>query len=136
MPRVVFGKLATLQLLGVRMHTTAGRELLLVRRTEPDRDMARISGGSVSREGRGSASAEHRKSRAGLTVPELQFRRQSADVNRIQFTLETRLLSLERYDAETGRATKAAIFRERQRSRPRKFLLPIRSELIPDSLPD
>ena len=47
MPRVVFGKLARLQLLEVRMRTTAGRELLLVRRTEPDRDVARISGGSA-----------------------------------------------------------------------------------------
>ena len=42
------------------------------------------------------------------------------------------LLSLEQYDEETKRATKAAIFRERQRSRPRKCLLPIRSEFIPD----
>jgi hypothetical protein len=39
MPRVVFEKLATLQLLDVRVPTTDGRELLLVRRTEPDRDV-------------------------------------------------------------------------------------------------
>jgi hypothetical protein len=40
MPRVVFEKLATLQLLDVRVPTTDGRELLLVRRTEPSRDVA------------------------------------------------------------------------------------------------
>ena len=40
MPRVVFEKLATLQLLDVRVPTTDGRELLLVRRTAPDRDVA------------------------------------------------------------------------------------------------
>jgi len=40
MPRVVFEKLATLQLLHVHVPTTDGRELLLVRRTEPDRDVA------------------------------------------------------------------------------------------------
>ena len=40
MPRVVFEKLAALQLLAVRIPTTDGRELLLVRRTEPDRDVA------------------------------------------------------------------------------------------------
>jgi transposase len=40
MPRVVLEKLATLQLLDVRVPTTDGRELLLVRRTEPDRDVA------------------------------------------------------------------------------------------------
>src|ERR1035438_6101206 len=40
MPRVVFKKLAALQLLDVRVPTTDGRELLLVRRTEPDRDVA------------------------------------------------------------------------------------------------
>lgn len=39
MPRVVFEKLATLQLLDVRVPTTDGRELLLVRRTEPERDV-------------------------------------------------------------------------------------------------
>jgi transposase len=39
MPRVVFEKLATLQLLDVRVPTTDGRELLLVRRTEPNRDV-------------------------------------------------------------------------------------------------
>ena len=40
MPRVVFEKLAGLQLLAVRVPTTDGRELLLVRRTEPGRDVA------------------------------------------------------------------------------------------------
>jgi len=40
MPRVIFEKLATLQLLDVRVPTTDGRELLLVRRTEPDPDVA------------------------------------------------------------------------------------------------
>jgi transposase len=40
MPRVVFEKLAALQLLDVRVPTTDGRELLLVRRTEPQRDVA------------------------------------------------------------------------------------------------
>ncbi|MBL9174348.1 MAG: hypothetical protein JNL10_12490 [Verrucomicrobiales bacterium] len=40
MPRVVFEKLATLQMLDVLVPTTDGRELLLVRRTEPDRDVA------------------------------------------------------------------------------------------------
>jgi hypothetical protein len=40
MPRVVFEKLAALQLLDVRVPTTDGRELLLVRRTEPDRDVS------------------------------------------------------------------------------------------------
>jgi len=40
MPRVVFEKLATLQLLDVRVPTTDGRELHLVRRTEPNRDVA------------------------------------------------------------------------------------------------
>ena len=40
MPRVVFEKRAALQLLDVRVPTTDGRELLLVRRTEPDRDVA------------------------------------------------------------------------------------------------
>jgi transposase len=39
MPRVIFEKLATLQLLDVRVPTTDGRELLLVRRTEPERDV-------------------------------------------------------------------------------------------------
>jgi hypothetical protein len=37
---MVFEKLAALQLLDVRVPTTDGRELLLVRRTEPDRDVA------------------------------------------------------------------------------------------------
>jgi hypothetical protein len=40
MPRVVFEKLASLQLLDVRVPTTDGGDLLLVRRTEPDRDVA------------------------------------------------------------------------------------------------
>jgi transposase len=40
MPRVVFEKLARLQRLDVRVPTTDGRELLRVRRTEPDRDVA------------------------------------------------------------------------------------------------
>jgi hypothetical protein len=40
MPRVVFEKLATLQLLDVSVPTTDGRELLLVRHTEPTRDVA------------------------------------------------------------------------------------------------
>ena len=40
MPRVVFEKLATLQLIDVCVPTTDGRALLLVRHTEPDRDVA------------------------------------------------------------------------------------------------
>ena len=40
MPRVVLEKLAGVQLLDVRVPTTDGRELLLVRRTEPERDVA------------------------------------------------------------------------------------------------
>lgn len=40
MPRVVFEKLATLQLLDVCVPTTDGRELLLVRHTEPEKDVA------------------------------------------------------------------------------------------------
>ena len=40
MPRVVFEKLAALQLLDVGVPTTDGRELLLVRRTEPEQDVA------------------------------------------------------------------------------------------------
>jgi Transposase DDE domain len=40
MPRTVFEKLATVQLLDVIVPTTDKRELLLVRRTEPDRDVA------------------------------------------------------------------------------------------------
>jgi hypothetical protein len=40
MPRVIFEKLATLQLLDVRVPTTDGRELCLVRRTEPDNEVA------------------------------------------------------------------------------------------------
>jgi predicted DNA-binding ribbon-helix-helix protein len=42
MPRVVFEKLATVQLLNVIVPTTAGRELVLVRRTEPSRDVALV----------------------------------------------------------------------------------------------
>ncbi len=40
MPRVVLEKLATVQLLDVAVPTIDGRELLLVRRTEPSRDVA------------------------------------------------------------------------------------------------
>jgi hypothetical protein len=40
MPRVVLEKLAGLQMLNVVIPTTDGRELLLVRRTEPDHDIA------------------------------------------------------------------------------------------------
>jgi transposase len=40
MPRPVLDKFATVQMLDVRVPTTDGRELLLVRRTEPDRDVA------------------------------------------------------------------------------------------------
>src|SRR5690606_41334449 len=40
MPRVVFEKLATLQMLDVSVPTTDGGELLLVRHTEPTRDVA------------------------------------------------------------------------------------------------
>jgi Transposase DDE domain len=39
MPRTVFEKLATVQMLDVVVPTTDGRELLLVRRTEPGRDV-------------------------------------------------------------------------------------------------
>jgi hypothetical protein len=39
MPRVVFEKLATVQLLDVIVPTTAGREWVMVRRTEPSRDV-------------------------------------------------------------------------------------------------
>ena len=39
MPRAVLEKIATIQLLDVRVPTTDGRELLLVRRTEPDREI-------------------------------------------------------------------------------------------------
>ena len=42
MPRTVFEKLATLQMLDVRVPTTDGRELLLVRRTEPGADVALV----------------------------------------------------------------------------------------------
>ena len=40
MPRAVFEKLAAVQMLDVRLPTVDGRELLLTRRTEPDRDVA------------------------------------------------------------------------------------------------
>ena len=40
MPRAVLEKLASIQLLDVRVPTTDGRELLLVRRTEPDQEVA------------------------------------------------------------------------------------------------
>ena len=40
MPRVVLEKLADLQMLDVRVPTTDGRELLLVRRPAVDRDVA------------------------------------------------------------------------------------------------
>ena len=39
MPRAVLEKLATVQMLDVAVPTTDGRELLLVRRTEPSRDV-------------------------------------------------------------------------------------------------
>ena len=39
MPRAVFEKLATVQMLDVRVPTTDGRELLLIRRTEPTPDV-------------------------------------------------------------------------------------------------
>ena len=39
MPRVVLEKLATVQMLDVRVPTTDGRELLLIRRTEPSHDV-------------------------------------------------------------------------------------------------
>ena len=39
MPRAVLEKLAPVQMLDVRVPTTDGRELLLVRRTEPSRDV-------------------------------------------------------------------------------------------------
>jgi transposase len=40
MPRAVLEKLASIQLLDVRVPTTDGRELLLVRRTEPNKEIA------------------------------------------------------------------------------------------------
>ena len=40
MPRTVCEKLATRQMLDVSVPTTAGRELLLLRRTEPNREVA------------------------------------------------------------------------------------------------
>ena len=42
MPRTVFEKLATVQMLDVRVPTTDGRELLLIRRTEPSADVALV----------------------------------------------------------------------------------------------
>ena len=44
MPRAVLEKLATVQLLDVAVPTTDGRELLLVRRTEPSREVALLLG--------------------------------------------------------------------------------------------
>ena len=42
MPRTILEKLATVQMLDVRVPTTDGRELLLVRRTEPAADVALV----------------------------------------------------------------------------------------------
>lgn len=42
MPRAVFEKLATVQMLDVRVPTTDGRELLLIRRTEPAADVTLV----------------------------------------------------------------------------------------------
>lgn len=42
MPRAVFEKLATVQMLDVRVPTTDGRELLLIRRTEPSAHVALV----------------------------------------------------------------------------------------------
>ena len=42
MPRTIFEKLATVQMLDVIVPTTDGREMLLVRRTEPERDVLLI----------------------------------------------------------------------------------------------
>lgn len=42
MPRTVFEKLATVQMLDVRVPTTDGRELLLIRRTEPAADVTLV----------------------------------------------------------------------------------------------
>ncbi len=42
MPRAVFEKLATVQMLDVRVPTTDGRELLLIRRTEPASDVTLV----------------------------------------------------------------------------------------------
>lgn len=42
MPRAVLEKLATVQMLDVRVPTTDGRELLLIRRTEPTADVALV----------------------------------------------------------------------------------------------
>ena len=39
MPRTIFEKLATVQMLDVVVPMTDGREMLLVRRTEPERDV-------------------------------------------------------------------------------------------------
>jgi len=44
MPRTVFEKLATVQMLDVRIPTTDGRELLLTRHTEPSRDVNLLLG--------------------------------------------------------------------------------------------
>lgn len=42
MPRTIFEKLATVQMLDVTLPTTDGREMLLIRRTEPERDVRLI----------------------------------------------------------------------------------------------
>jgi hypothetical protein len=42
MPRTIFEKLATVKLLDVTLPTADGREMLLVRRTEPERDVMMI----------------------------------------------------------------------------------------------
>ena len=42
MPRTLFEKLATVQMLDVTLPTTDGREMLLIRRTEPERDVMLI----------------------------------------------------------------------------------------------
>ena len=42
MPRTIFEKLATVQMLDVTLPTTDGREMLLIRRTEPERDVLLI----------------------------------------------------------------------------------------------
>jgi hypothetical protein len=42
MPRTIFEKLSTVQMLDVTLPTTDGREMLLIRRTEPERDVMLI----------------------------------------------------------------------------------------------
>ena len=68
MPRVVFEKLAGVQLLDVRVPTTDGRELLLVRRTEPERDVALLPGATGTGTATPSAAA-HPPGRAIRTPP-------------------------------------------------------------------